>query len=86
MPGLREDVIDALCAEDWPNPDYEVSSTRIHAQLQRSGINASKADVEQVLEQLVQTQDIFLVPDQQYGYVVQKVAEGLCPPPSQPQP
>ena len=78
MPVLRKDVIDAICAEDWPNPDYEVSSTRIHAQLQRSGINASKADVDQMLEHLAQTQDIFLAPDQQYGYVVQKPAEGLC--------
>jgi hypothetical protein len=78
MPDLRKDVIAAICEEDWPHPDHEVSSTRIHERLKRGGINASKVEVEQVLDQLAQDRDIVLAPDQRYGPVVHDVAQGLC--------
>ena len=81
MPGLREDVIDAICGEAWPHPDHEVSSSTIYEQLRQNGVNTSEADVQQVLFQLSQDKVIFLAPDQQYGPVVHDVAEGLCPPP-----
>ena len=83
-PDLRQRVIDAICEEKWPHPDHEVSSTTIHARLQRGGVNASKVEVEQVLDQLAQDRDIFLAPDQRYGPVVHDVVEGLCPPPLNP--
>jgi lauroyl/myristoyl acyltransferase len=79
MPALREDVIAAICAEDWPHPDHEVSSTSIYERLQRGGVNTSEAEVQQVLFQLSQDKVIVLAPDQQYGPVVHDVAEGLCP-------
>jgi Fe2+ or Zn2+ uptake regulation protein len=81
MPGLREDVIDAICGEDWPNPDYEVSSSIIYERLRQNGVNTSKAEVEQVLDHLQEQKQIILVLDPRSGIVVQDVAQGLCPPP-----
>jgi Fe2+ or Zn2+ uptake regulation protein len=78
MPGLREDVIAAICEEDWPHPDHEVNSTTIYERLKRGGANASKVEVEQVLDQLKE-RDITLVLDPRSGFVVQAVDQELCP-------
>jgi Fe2+ or Zn2+ uptake regulation protein len=78
MPGLREDVIAAICAEEWPHPDHEVNSTTIYERLKRGGVNASKVEVEQVLDQLKEQRDITLVVDPRSGLVVQAVDEELC--------
>jgi hypothetical protein len=78
MPGLREDVIAAICAEEWPHPDHEVNSTTIYERLKRGGVNTSKVEVEQVLDQLKEQRDITLVVDPRSGLVVQDVDQGLC--------
>ena len=64
MPGLDNKVIDAICAEAWPHPDNEVSSSTIYERLQRGGVNATEAEVQQVLFQLRDQGDIELVLDQ----------------------
>ena len=79
MPGLREDVIDAICEEDWPHPDHEVNSTTIYERLKRNGVNTSKVEVERVLDQLAEDLDITLAVDPRSGHVVQTVYEDLCP-------
>jgi hypothetical protein len=79
MPGLRERVIDAICAEEWPHPDHEVNSTTIYERLKRGGVNTSKVEVEQVLDQLKEQRDITLVLDPRSGLVVQAVDPELCP-------
>ena len=78
MPGLREDVIAAICAEEWPHPDHEVNSTTIYERLKRGGVNTSKVEVEQVLDHLKEQRDITLVVDPRSGLVVQDVDQGLC--------
>ena len=79
MPGLREDVIAAICVEEWPHPDHEVNSTTIYERLKRGGVNTSKVEVEQVLDQLKEQRDITLVVDLRSGLVVQAVDPELCP-------
>jgi len=81
MPGLREDVIDAICAEKWPHPDNEVNSTTICDRLKRGGHAASEDEVRQVLFQLRDQGDITLVLDQgrTVGPVVNSVDQKLCP-------
>jgi hypothetical protein len=83
MRGLRQEVIDAICAEEWPHPGHVVNSTTIYERLKRGGVNTSEAEVEQVLDQLKE-RDITLVVDEQYGLVVQDVDQGLCPQPPNP--
>jgi predicted Rdx family selenoprotein len=78
MPGLREDVIAAICAEKWPHPDHEVNSTTIYERLKSGGVNTSKVEVEQVLDHLKDQRDITLVADPRSGLVVQAVDEKLC--------
>jgi hypothetical protein len=81
MPGLRGKVIDAICAEDWPHPDNEVSSATIHERLKRGGDNATEAAVQQVLFQLSTQGYITLVFDQgqSVGPVVNSVVQKkLC--------
>jgi hypothetical protein len=83
MPGLRGKVIDAICAEEWPHPDNEVSSATIHERLKRGGDNATEAAVQQVLFQLSTQGYITLVLDQgqTVGPVVNSVVDysKLCP-------
>jgi hypothetical protein len=81
MPGLDNKVIDAICEEEWPHPDNEVSSATIYERLQRGGVNATEAEVQQVLFQLRDQGDIELVLDQgrTVSLVVQSVDSGLCP-------
>jgi len=86
MPGLREDVIAAICAEEWPHPDHEVNSTTIYERLKRGGVNASEAEVRQVLFQLKDHGDITLALEagRGTGPVVDAVDLGLCPKPPNP--
>jgi hypothetical protein len=81
MPGLRNKVIAAICEEEWPHPDNEVSSATIRERLKRGGDNATEAEVQQVLFQLRDQGDITLVLDQgrTVGPVVNSVDPELCP-------
>jgi hypothetical protein len=80
MPGLREDVIAAICAEKWPDPDNEVNSTTICERLKRGGHAASQDEVREVLFQLSEHRNITLMmePGTGSGPVVQSVDPKLC--------
>jgi hypothetical protein len=81
MPGLRERVIAAICAEEWPHPDNEVNSATIYERLKSAGEDASEAEVQQVLLQLADHNDIRLAlePSRGTSPVVSGVRPELCP-------
>ncbi len=78
-PGLRERVIDAICAE-WPNEDNELHITTIYERLKSAGDNATQDEVQQVLKHLAEHNDIQLTFAQSRGTgpVVANVRQGLC--------
>jgi hypothetical protein len=80
MPGLRERVIAAICAEDWPDPATKVDSATIRDRLASEGHSASEAEVVQALYQLADPnhQDIVLVMEPGGRPTVNSIREGLC--------
>jgi hypothetical protein len=80
MPGLRERVIAAICAEHWPHPDNEVNSATIRDRLVGEGYSASEDEVAQALIQLADPdhQDIVVVMEPGGRPTVQSIREGLC--------
>ncbi len=80
MPGLRERVIAAICAEDWPHPDNEVNRATIRERLAGEGYSTSEEAVQQVLLQLSDDDDIRLAgePDAMGGPAVISIREELC--------
>ena len=80
MPGLRERVIAAICAADWPHPDNEVNRATIRERLAGEGYVTSEEAVQQVLLQLSDQGDIQLVgePGKAGGPAVITIREELC--------
>ena len=80
MPGLRERVIAAFCAEDWPDPASKVDSATIRERLVSEGHSASEEEVAQALIQLADPdhQDIVVVMEAGGRPTVISIREGLC--------
>jgi hypothetical protein len=80
MPGLREDVIAAIC-EEWPNSEDELNQVAIHERLEVAGVGASEDDVQHVLLQLANHDDIRLATEAGApgGLAVVYVDPELCP-------
>ena len=80
MPGLRERVIAAICAEDWPHPQSTVDSATIRERLVSEGHSASEDEVAQALIQLADpdNQDIVVVMEPGGRPPVTSIREGLC--------
>ena len=77
MPGLREDVYCRYLRGGVAPPGSRSEQHHdIRAVEERGGVNASKAEVERVLDQLKEQRDITLAVDSRSGLVVQDVDQG----------